>query len=158
MFIGLDWPILAGSSEVWVAIILTVPFTLIFAFILPGNAVLPFAGILNIGLAVSALIVTGGNLLRMIVLSVITTPIYLYVATYFTDIITNLALTTSAVQLEEGQRLTWSTVEYPVVRFILTELGTFSLIGIVLAVIWVLMFLFYRQQMLQRNKELKATE
>lgn len=158
MFIGLDWPILAGSSEVWVAIILTVPFTLIFAFILPGNAVLPFAGILNIGLAVSALIVTGGNLLRMIVLSVITTPIYLYVATYFTDIITNLALTTSAVQLEEGQRLTWSTVEYPVVRFILTELGTFSLIGIVLALIWVLMFLFYRQQMLQRNKELNATE
>ncbi|MUK87466.1 PTS galactitol transporter subunit IIC [Ornithinibacillus sp. L9] len=156
MYIGLDWPILAGSSEVWVAIILTVPFTLLLAFILPGNAVLPFAGILNIGLAVPALIVTSGNLLRMMVLSISATPVFLYVSTYFTDIITDLARTTNAVALEEGQRLTWSTVEYPVFRFILTELGSFTLIGIGMVVAWILLFLFYRQQMTKRNEEFKA--
>ncbi|EKZ7092484.1 PTS galactitol transporter subunit IIC, partial [Listeria monocytogenes] len=58
LFIGLDWPILAGCSEVWVAIVLMVPVTLIFALILPGNGVLPFAGILNISLCAPALIVT----------------------------------------------------------------------------------------------------
>lgn len=158
MFIGLDWPILAGSSEVWVAIILTVPFTLILSFILPGNAVLPFAGILNIGLAVSALIVTSGNLFRMVVLSILTTPIYLYVATYFTDIITDLARTTGAVAIEEGQRLTWSTVEYPVIRYILTELGQFTFLGIILAIVWVGLFLFYRQQMSKRNKTVGLSE
>ncbi|MFD1449044.1 PTS galactitol transporter subunit IIC [Oceanobacillus profundus] len=158
MYIGLDWPILAGSSEVWVAIILTVPFTLLLAFILPGNAVLPFAGILNIGLAVPALIVTGGNLLRMMILSIAATPIFLYVATYFTDIITELARSTNAVALEEGQRLTWSTVEYPVIRFILTELGNFTIIGIGMAIVWALLFLFYRQQMTKRNEAFKAEE
>ncbi|WAA09299.1 PTS galactitol transporter subunit IIC [Fervidibacillus albus] len=158
IFIGLDWPILAGSSEVWVAMILTVPFTLLLSFILPGNAVLPFAGILNIGLAVPALIVTGGNLLRMVTLSILTTPIFLYIATFFTDIITDLARTTGAIALEEGQRLTWSTVEYPAVRYILTELGAFNLIGIILAVVWVILFIFYRQEMLKRNKELETAE
>ncbi|MTW85981.1 PTS galactitol transporter subunit IIC [Virgibacillus dakarensis] len=158
MFIGLDWPILAGSNEVWVTIILTIPFTLLLSFILPGNEVLPFAGILNIGLAVPALIVTGGNLLRMLILSILGTPVFLYAATYFTDIITNLAESTNAVKIEEGQRLTWSTIEYPVIRYILTELGGFTIIGIVLAVVWVLLFIFYRQQMTKRNKELSISE
>ncbi|GGB58615.1 PTS galactitol transporter subunit IIC [Lentibacillus populi] len=158
MFIGLDWPILAGSNEVWVTIILTIPFTLLLSFILPGNEVLPFAGILNIGLAVPALIVTGGNLLRMLILSILGTPVFLYAATYFTDIITNLAESTNAVKIEEGQRLTWSTIEYPVIRYILTELGSLTILGISLAVIWVLLFIFYRQQMTKRNKELSITE
>lgn len=158
MFIGLDWPILAGSNEVWVTIILTIPFTLLLSFILPGNEVLPFAGILNIGLAVPALIVTGGNLLRMLILSILGTPVFLYAATYFTDIITNLAESTNAVKIEEGQRLTWSTIEYPVIRYILTELGSLTILRISLAVIWVLLFIFYRQQMTKRNKELSITE
>ncbi|RSL33943.1 PTS galactitol transporter subunit IIC [Salibacterium salarium] len=153
IFIGLDWPILAGSSEVWVAVIFTVPITLILAFILPGNAVLPFAGIINLGLAVPALIVTGGNLLRMISLSLIATPIFLYVSTYFTDIMTELAISTGAVDIESGQRLTWSTVEYPVIRYILTEIGSFTLLGIILAAVWVGLFLFYRQQMTKRDNE-----
>lgn len=158
MFIGLDWPILAGSNEVWVTIILTVPFTLLFSLILPGNEVLPFAGILNIGLAVPALIVTGGNLLRMLILSILATPVFLYVATYFTGIITDLAQSTGAVKIEAGQRLTWSTIEYPVMRYILTEIGSFTVIGIVTVVIWVLLFFFYRQQMRIRNEELSVSE
>lgn len=155
MFIGLDWPILAGSSEVWVVMTIMVPITLLFAFVLPGNIVLPFAGILNLSLVVPALIITGGNLLRMLTLSIITTPIFLYAATYFTDIITELALSTKAVELEEGQLLTWSTIEIPVIRYILTELGQFKIIGIVLAIIWFFAFLFYRSEMRKRTAILK---
>lgn len=158
LFVGLDWPILAGSSEAWVTMTLLVPITLFFAFILPGNAVLPFAGILNIGLAVPALIITGGNLLRMMVLSTLATPLFLYGATYFASIITDLAHSTGAVAIESGQILTWSTIEYPGLRFILTELGQFSIIGIVMAIVWFVLFLFYRQQMLERTEQLKSKE
>lgn len=154
IFIGLDWPILAGSSEAWVVMTILVPVTLIFAFILPANEVLPFAGILNIGLAVPALIVTGGNLMRMLLICIITTPAFLYGATYFTGIITDLAQSTKAVDIEPGQRLTWSTIEYPEMRFILTELGQFTILGIVMAIIWIFLFLLYRQQMLKRTAEL----
>ncbi len=57
IYIGLDWPFLAGQPEVWVTCILLVPVILLMAVILPGNGVLPFGGILNICFAATALIV-----------------------------------------------------------------------------------------------------
>ena len=42
LYIGLDWPFLAGHAEVWVTCILLVPVTLLMAVALPGNATLPF--------------------------------------------------------------------------------------------------------------------
>lgn len=52
VFIGLDWPILAGRSEVWVTAILLVPVFIGFAILLPGNQVLPLASIINYSIAV----------------------------------------------------------------------------------------------------------
>lgn len=44
--IGLDWPILAGNPEIWVAIVFTIPvIALICAMVLPGNTVLPFGNL-----------------------------------------------------------------------------------------------------------------
>ena len=94
IIIGVDWPILAGRSELWVTLIILVPVELIFAMILPKNNVLPFAGILNLSSVVAALLLTGANLLRMIVLGIITTPVFLYAGTYFAPMITKLAKTT----------------------------------------------------------------
>ncbi|WP_235628558.1 PTS galactitol transporter subunit IIC, partial [Companilactobacillus kimchii] len=113
VFIGVDWPILAGRNELWVTVIILVPVMLIFAMILPGNTVLPFAGIINLSFVVAALLLTGANLLRMLVLGLITTPIFLYGATYFAPIITNLAKTTGTVKVHAGQQLSWSTFEGP---------------------------------------------
>ena len=79
IYIGLDWPFLAGQPEVWVTCILLVPVILLMAVILPGNGVLPFGGILNICFAATALIVCNKNLVRMLILGVIATPLYLYV-------------------------------------------------------------------------------
>lgn len=67
IYIGLDWPILGGRSELWVAVIITIPFLLLFSLILPGNKVLPFAGIINLSFVVAALLLTNGNVLRMII-------------------------------------------------------------------------------------------
>ncbi|MBA3925745.1 PTS galactitol transporter subunit IIC [Listeria rustica] len=155
LFIGLDWPILAGCSEVWVAIVIMVPVTLIFALILPGNGVLPFAGILNISLCAPALVVTGGNLLRMIILGVVTTPVFLYVATFFAGTITDLANSTKAISLQTGQEITWSTIEYPVFRFIMAEASKFSIIGLLMLAGWIVLLVFYVKVMRKRTAELE---
>ncbi|EUJ32236.1 PTS galactitol transporter subunit IIC [Listeria cornellensis] len=155
LFIGLDWPILAGCSEVWVAIVIMVPVTLIFALILPGNGVLPFAGILNISLCAPALVVTGGNLLRMIILGVVTTPVFLYVATFFAGTITDLANSTKAISLQTGQEITWSTIEYPVFRFIMGEASKFSIIGLLMLAGWIVLLVFYVKAMRKRTTELE---
>ncbi|PXE84163.1 PTS transporter subunit IIC [Listeria monocytogenes] len=155
LFIGLDWPILAGCSEVWVAIVLMVPVTLIFALILPGNGVLPFAGILNISLCAPALIVTGGNLIRMIILGTITTPIFLYVSTFFAGTITDLAHSTGAISLKAGQQITWSTLEYPVFRYIFAEASQFTILGFIFVAIWVVLLVFYVKMMKKRTIELE---
>ena len=83
VFIGLDWPVLAGRNELWVTAIILIPISILFAITLPGNKVLPFAGIINISFFVAAFLITGGNLLRMIIMGIITTPIFLYAATFF---------------------------------------------------------------------------
>ncbi|MEW9121973.1 MAG: PTS transporter subunit IIC, partial [Thermotaleaceae bacterium] len=89
-YIGLDWPFLAGQAELWVTTIVLVPVILLMAVILPGNTVLPFGGILNICFAATALVVTGGDLIRMIILGIVSTPLYLYVASSMAPIITDL--------------------------------------------------------------------
>ncbi len=40
VYMGLDWPVLAGRSEIWVTAIWLVPVFIGYAIILPGNAVL----------------------------------------------------------------------------------------------------------------------
>lgn len=158
LFIGLDWPILAGCSEVWVAVVIMVPVTLLFSFILPGNGVLPFAGILNISLCAPALVVTGGNLLRMTILGIITTPVFLYVATFFADIITKLARSTGAISLKPGQEITWSTLEYPVFRFIMAEATKPTVIGLVLVVGWLILLIFYLKVMKKRTRQFEEAD
>ncbi|GAA4714449.1 PTS galactitol transporter subunit IIC [Brevibacillus fulvus] len=150
LHIGLDWPIMAGCNEIWVTAIVLVPVTLLLAAVLPGNNILPFAGIINLSLAVPALIVTGGNLLRMILLGLVTTPVFLYIATYFAPIITNLARQTNALDVPAGQMISWSTLEYPVYRYIFTQVAAGSLLGIVGAIVWLGLFSWYVKDMKKR--------
>ncbi|KRN99054.1 PTS galactitol transporter subunit IIC [Companilactobacillus kimchiensis] len=142
VYIGVDWPILAGRNELWVTVIILVPVMLIFAMILPGNTVLPFAGIINLSFVVAALLLTGANLLRMLVLGFITTPIFLYGATYFAPIITNLAKTTGTVKVHAGQQLSWSTFEGPDFRLFFAKAFAGEWWAIGLSVLWLLGFVW----------------
>jgi len=152
--IGLDWPIMAGCNEVWVTTIILIPIMLGLAVILPGNNVLPFAGIINLSVAVPALIVTGGNLLRMIVLGIITTPVFLYVATNIAPIVTDLAKTTKSVDVPSGQMITWSTIEYPDFRYIFARAANGEILWILGALIWIGLFILYYKGMKNRNNKL----
>ncbi|MGC3212257.1 PTS galactitol transporter subunit IIC, partial [Enterococcus faecium] len=78
VYFGLDWPILAGRSEIWVTAILLVRVFIGYAIILPGNHVLPLAGIIKYSIAVGGLLLKGGKLARMVIMGIITMQIYFY--------------------------------------------------------------------------------
>lgn len=148
VYIGLDWPILAGRSEVWVTAILLVPVFIGYAIILPGNVVLPMAGIINYSIAVGGLLLTGGNLLRMLVLGVISMPLYLYGATYLTPVLTGLAEKTGAVEgIKKGQQITWSSIEGPEFRILFAEAFNKNIWGIVGCVMFILLFILLYKYM-----------
>lgn len=138
VYIGLDWPILAGRSEIWVTAILLVPVFIGYSLILPGNEVLPLAGVINYAVAVGGLLLTGGNLARMLVLGVISMPIYLYVGTYLVPILSGLAEKTGAVEgFKSGSKITWSSIEGGEFRVFFAE----ALKGNILAVVGVIVFI-----------------
>ena len=148
VYIGLDWPVLAGRSEIWVTAILLVPVFIGYAIILPGNAVLPLAGIINYSIAVGGLLLTGGNLVRMLIMGVISMPIYLYAATYLTPILTGLEDKTGAVEgIKKGQQITWSSIEGPEFRILFAEAFKGNILGIVGAVIFIAMFVWLYKYM-----------
>lgn len=148
VYIGLDWPVLAGRSEIWVTAILLVPVFIGYAIILPGNSVLPLAGIINYSIAVGGLLLTGGNLVRMLIMGVISMPIYLYAATYLTPILTGLADKTGAVEgIKKGQQITWSSIEGPEFRILFAEAFKGNILGIVGTIIFVAMFVWLYKYM-----------
>lgn len=153
-YIGLDWPFLAGQPEVWVSLIILVPVILAMAVILPGNGVLPFGGILNICFAAAAIIVTGGDLIRMIILGVIATPLYLYVATSFAPMITDLAKSVGTIEIPAGQLITWNGLEAPGFRWVFAQaadvingnlMGVFILVGYLAICAWYYKYMSKRE-------------
>ncbi len=160
-FIGLDWPFLAGSPELWVAAIILVPITLLYAVILPGNNVLPLGGIINICLVVPLLIITGGNLVRMIVMGAMSVPIFLYVGTLLAPIITDLAITTGTYNVPAGQMISWSGMEMPVFRFVFSRAANIingDFLGIAMLVGWLALWFLYVKEFKARNKAFDEEE
>lgn len=147
VYIGVDWPILGGRPELWVTVSILVPVELIFAMILPGNTILPFAGIINLSFVNAGLLLTGGNVLRMIVLGIITTPVFLYGGTYFAPYITKLARQTGAVKVPAGTQISWSTFEGPDFRLFFSQAFNGKIWAIALAVVWIIGFIWLYRYM-----------
>ena len=156
VYIGLDWPVLGGRNELWVAVIFTIPFLLVGAVALPGNIVLPFAGIINLSFVVGALLLTNGNVLRMIIHGLISTPLFLYGATYFTPYMTRLAEETNTLQ-QTGQ-ISWATFEGPDIRYILANGFNGNLLAILLGVVWLGLYVWLLQARKKYNEKLEAGE
>lgn len=160
LYIGLDWPFLAGLSEIWVAAIIMVPVELFLAVIMAKtgwNNVLPLGSIINISLVVPAMIVTGGNLIRMILLSIIATPLYLAVATNFAGIVTNLAKSVGTITVPNGQFLSWFAFEVPALRWSLAH--GFNIIhgefkGIIALAVLLILFFYYANYMRKKDEAL----
>ncbi|MBM9464666.1 PTS galactitol transporter subunit IIC [Aeromicrobium sp. YIM 150415] len=141
--IGLDWPIMAGRSEHWLLMILTIPVLLLYALILPGNMVLPFGGLMNICLVVPLFFFTMGNFVKMAIGTIIGIPMQLYVATFFAPYFTSLAERTGGVEPPAGQQLAWFGMDISELRYIVVDAASGSLIGIALAVVTAVLAFFY---------------
>ncbi len=131
--IGLDWPVMAGRSEHWLVMILTIPVLMLYAMILPGNTVLPFGGLMNICLVVPLFYLTMGNFVKMLIGTIVGIPMQLYVATYFAPYFTSLAKSSGDVSTPEGQMLAWFGMDISELRYIAAEAVQLTPVGIVLA-------------------------
>lgn len=157
IYIGLDWPFLAGQSEIWVAAIILVPIELLLAVLMSKaglNNVIPLAGIINVVVIVPALIVTGGNLIRMIILGIVATPIYLAVASSFSPIITNLAKTVGTIDVPAGQFITYFGIEMPELRWLLAHgfnIFKGEIIPAVLLIVYFGLFFWYTKYMKKKD-------
>ncbi|GEN86301.1 PTS galactitol transporter subunit IIC [Oceanobacillus sojae] len=160
--IGLDWPIMAGRSEHWLIMILTIPIILVYALILPGNLVLPFGGLMNICMVVPLFYLTMGNLPKMAIGTIIGIPMQLYVASYFAPHFTALANATGGVEVPDGQMLAWFGMDISELRYIIAEFSLFTPIGIVLFIITIALTIYYfkgiRKEDLKIKKELGIEE
>lgn len=157
--VGLDWPFLGGCNEIWIAVIWSIPVTVLFSFLLPGNQILPFAGIVNIAIAVPAFLVTRGNLPRMIILCTICVPMFLYVGTAFAPYVTDLANSTGAVELAAGQLISNSSIDGPVFTFGAATFLDFingNFTGLIVLVIWLAGFIYTQVDMRKQAKQAAA--
>lgn len=141
--IGLDWPVMAGRSEHWLVMILTIPVLLLYALILPGNIVLPFGGLMNICLVVPLFYFTMGNFVKMLIGTILFIPMQLYVATYFAPYFTSLAQSSGDVEMPTGQMLAWFGMDISELRYIVVEAVQLTPVGIALAVATVVLAVFY---------------
>ncbi len=108
VFIGLDWPILAGNPATYAVGILCIPLLLLFSAILPGNHTLVFGAIADWAWMVSVIgVITGGNIVRMLLISLVAIPAYFYTATYFGSAITTVAQSTGFAMPENTTAITW---------------------------------------------------
>jgi len=94
----------------------------------------------------------------MLLLGVITTPVFLYVATGFASTITKLANDTGAVTVQDGQLISWSTLEYPVFRYIFASASEGNIIGIIMVAVWLALFVAYYKMMKKRTEKFEKEE
>src|SRR5699024_7250744 len=126
--IGIDWPFLAARPEMWAAANVIAPIMLIVALILPGNEILPLAGIIAIGLTPALLVVCRGKIIRMILIGTFMVPVFLWSGTAIAPFVTDVAQSVGAMPsgVSDGTLITHSTLEGPVEKFIAILIGKAS--------------------------------
>lgn len=152
--IGMDWQFMGASNEMWLAVYWNTLVTLFLAMILPGNELLPFAGIINVAIAIAAYLVTEGNLPRMLILSTLFAPAYIYAGTFFAETITQLATSTGAVSLQPGELISNASIEAPVFTYGLSQLADIvngNFLPLLALAIWAACFVLYRRSLLKEK-------
>lgn len=155
LFVGLDWPFLGGANEIWLVVIWTIPITLLYSFILPGNKILPFAGIINIAIAVGAYFASKGNIIRMLIQATVFAPVFLYVGTAFAPIMTKLANETKAVELTAGQMISNSSIDAPIFTYSFSHLAQIihgNWIPLLIFAVWLVTFIWYSRDLVKERK------
>ncbi len=165
LVVGLDWPFLGGANEIWLCTLIGIPIFTIFAFAMGGagvNQILPFAGIVNVSLAVPAYLVTRGNIPRMVILFTIGVPISLLVGTNFAPFMTDLANSAGLdLGLQAGQMISNSGMDAPMATYGLSEFldcmnGNF--VPLIALIVWLSGFVYTIRDMKKGGNSAPAEE
>lgn len=159
LWVGLDWPFLGGANEIWLAVIWTIPITLLYSFILPGNGLLPFAGIINIAIAVAAYFASKGNIIRMLIQCTVFAPVFLYFGTAFAPIMTQLARQTKAIDLTANQLISNSSTDAPIFTYAFSHIPQVvqgNWIPLAIFIAWLVSFVIYSRALIRERKEALA--
>lgn len=169
--VGLDWPFMAGRAEIWAAANILAPVMLGEALLLANvpcpfsptgtwNGLLPLGGIIAMGLTPSLLIVTRGRVIRMVVIGAILLPVFLGAGTLVAGFVTATAKSVGAFPSGVTGLISQTTMEGPVEKFLAFFVGKGAagdvsmIIAAVIAIaIYLLLFVWYRNQMIKRNVE-----
>lgn len=155
-YIGLDWPFLAGCSEMWVVAIILVPIELVLAVVLSQmglNKLIPLASVINIVLTPPVMIIAKKNIIRMFLISIIATPSYLIAATQFAPQITKMAADTNTLHAQAGQFISWMGVEAPEFRYSIVHAMHGDISGIIGIILFALVFFYYYKGMKKSNAQ-----
>lgn len=158
--IGLDWPFLAGRAEIWAAANILAPIMLFEAIILPGNKLLPLAGIIAMGVTPALLVVTRGKLIRMIIIGTIELPLFLWSGSLMAPFITETAKKVGAFPkgISSSTLISHTTMEGPIEKFLAYFAGKgtagdvqYMLYAVIALAVYTLLFFWYVAQMKKRN-------
>lgn len=160
LFIGIDWPILAASAELWAVVNILAPLLLLIAMFLPGNNVLPLGGILMTVLVPALLLITKGKVIRMTVIGTILIPLFLWAATMISNYLTNTSKKIGEFPSGLSENQMFSSVDSdPIEKMLGVLIGrawdtmdlalvTFAIVSIVA---YILLFTWYFKAMDKRN-------
>jgi len=155
VFIGLDWPILAGNPATYAVGILCIPLLILFSVVLPGNHTLIFGSIADWAWMVSVVgVMCGGNIIRMLIISLFTIPAYFYTATYFGDSITKVAQAAKFAMPQNATTITWFGTT-PFFMFLM-KIVEFNWLSIIWAVVLIGLVFWTWRYLIRRNNEAKV--
>ena len=113
LFVGLDWPFLGGANEIWLAVIWTIPVTLLYSF------------------------------------------------TAFAPFMTELANSTKAVELTDGQLISNSSIDAPIFTYALSHLmrvAEGNVLPLVVFVVWLVCFVLYSRELVRERNAARRDE
>jgi galactose PTS system EIIC component len=162
--IGLDWPFIAGRSEIWAACNVLAPIMMLEAMVLPGNRLMPLGGIIGMGIAPALLVVTRGKIIRMIIIGALELPVFLWAGTLVAPFVTNVAHQVGAA-IPAHTLVSDTTMEGPVEKFLgylvgnaWSKQGMFIVYALLALAAYLLLFMWYAKQMKKRNAEYAAAK
>lgn len=179
LYIGLDWPFLAGNPRLWIVATLLIPFELgfaiIFSFIPNVAMVFPLASLVNVCLVPVLLIICEQNLKTMFVAGVALVPIYLFFGAMTAPAITDLANdkfgqmssnVKDILQNNPNLDITNSGYEAPIFRWgwsaglglLFGQTEWQNIVGIIALPLWILIFSFYYRDLAKKSRQIRLKQ
>lgn len=161
LFIGIDWPILASSAELWAVVNILAPILLFMAMLLPGNNVLPLGGILLTVLVPALLLITGGKVIRMTIIGTILLPLFLWAATMISSFLTNTSKEIGEFPSGLSKNQMFSSIDSdPIEKMLGVLVGNawnsfdirLIIFAIIAVILYIIFFLWYFKSMGNRQK------